>query len=443
MGRVWFVGLSSVLWLACGADAGDPVADTAGEQPTADVVESGDADGTASGDAGDDGADGDELPPLDLVPAPHTWAPNPETAPVFDTQAVKTLELTFTDAERTALFDCWTKPSSDVKSGKTKCWSHCTATLDGKTSADAACRPKGDPEKWEDQNKPQLIVRFDEWNKAGRFFGLRRFNLENNPDYVAPVRDRVGMWFMHEVGLVAPRVALMRVTINGDEYGPYQVIEPIDKELLGDHYQSDAGDLYDDTLELVTNEDTSTSARLDEFLDLPDEEVVGQDHGEALAGMDALGDLGELIRHVAAEAALGTVDNFIDGAGNTYFYDVPGVGLTTIPWDLDDIFSHYTSATEALDTCVGPAKFADEPNKVCVVIHDTPETEAAFRAEVRRIRDEVFPGLIGTTEAACAQARSFVAADPYAAGDAGEFDADCAAISQRIADRAAFLATAL
>jgi hypothetical protein len=403
--------------------------DTVSPSDTAGEDTSGDPDAGDTPDAGG--------------PDVFVWTPDPDTVPLFEAGPPKTLELTLTQQNLDGLLGCWSKPPADVLSGASKCWYHCTATFGGKTSVDAGCRPKGSPSKWNEESKPQFVVRFDQWDKTGRFFGLRRFNLESNPDFASPVRDELGMWFMREAGLPASRVALVRVTVNGNDYGPYQSIEPIDKEFLSDHFVDPEGNLFDDALDLATNEKTGDRTRFDAFLAIPEGEAVGGDHTQALTDLDVVTDLDAIIRFMAAEAALGTVDNFTDGAGNTYFYDqTPGPGILAIPWDLDSIFSKFSNAAEPLDTCQGPAKFSDAPNPLCVMLQDIPAMRAKLRAETKKLRDEVFPGLAAVATAACAAGKPLFMTDPFTPFTPAEYDADCAAIAQAIADRAAFLAAA-
>lgn len=390
----------------------------------------------AASDAGPDVA----LPEDATDPSPDTesadsfvWIPDDDTLPLFDDTVVKTLVLTFEPGTFGKLLDCWKDPPASVLSGDSKCWFPCTVTFEGQSSIQSGCRPKGSPKKWKEQWKPQLIVRFDHYDDAGRFFGLRRMNLEASPDHAAPVRDQVGMWFMREAGLPAPRAVLLRVRIDGEEYGPYQSIEPVDKEFLSDHYADAEGDLYDDDLDLVTNDKTSDGARLGVFLDTAEDLPGNADAVAVKADLDALGDLDAFVRHLAAEACLGTIDNFSDGAGNTYFYDqVPAPGIAPIPWDLDDIFSSWTDADEPVGTCKGPPEFADTPQGVCEVLYAVPETRTAIVAAMKQYRDAVLPGLAARVTTACALARPAFELDPFTPFSLANFDSDCAAIVERI-----------
>lgn len=378
---------------------------------------------------------------------PFEWNPDDETLPLFEQGVVKALEVTMPADQLQGLLSCWKDPPEAVLEGTAKCWFTCTATFEGKQSAPASCRPKGRPEKWADQKKPQWIVRFDQTDKTGRFYGLRRFNLESNTEVLAPVRDRLGMWFMREAGVPAPRVSLVTMTVNGSDYGPYQLIEPVDKEFLQDHFANPEGNLYDDEGELTTNETTSTRARLELLYDKIETEhgKLDQSHTTFFAGFGGLADVDAFMRFMAAEIALATTDNFTDGAGNTYLYDQsPGPGLLPIPWDHDELFDiTVADPTEALGTCISSAGFADEPQPFCELFWSDAGMRAALADELRRLRDGPMQQLPAELKRYCDEARPYVVADPFAGDEiATRFEADCAQIGDFIDTRIDFLENA-
>jgi hypothetical protein len=121
----------------------------------------------------------------------------------------------------------------------------CKVTFLGKSSEQAACRRKGDTTDWPLEKKPQMVVKFNLYDPAKRFFGMRHLNLEYFAGTDAPIRDRLGMWLMREAGLDASRVNHARVLKNGAILGLYQNIEAMDHELLEDHFGPDAdGNLW-------------------------------------------------------------------------------------------------------------------------------------------------------------------------------------------------------
>ena len=136
-------------------------------------------------------------------------------------------------------------------------WVPCTFRFDGQTFEQAACRRKGNAEHWPEEKKPQMIVRFNLADAAGRFRGLRRLNLESFYETGAPIRDRLAMWMMREAGLPSSRVNHVRVFKDGALLGLYQNIEAVDKEFLERHFGADAGgNLWEagEPMELKTNE---------------------------------------------------------------------------------------------------------------------------------------------------------------------------------------------
>jgi spore coat protein CotH len=255
------------------------------------------------------------------------------------------------------------------------------------------------------------------------------------------------MWFMREAGVPAPRVSLVTMTVNGSDYGPYQLIEPVDKEFLQDHFANPEGNLYDDEGELTTNETTSTRARLELLYDKIETEhgKLDQSHTTFFAGLGGLADVDAFMRFMAAEIALATTDNFTDGAGNTYLYDQsPGPGLLPIPWDHDELFDiTVADPTEALGTCISSAGFADEPQPFCELFWSDAGMRAALADELRRLRDGPMQQLPAELKRYCDEARPYVVADPFAGDEiATRFEADCAQIGDFIDTRIDFLENA-
>jgi hypothetical protein len=273
--------------------------------------------------------------------------------------------------------------------------------------------------------------------------GARRILIERIADYEAPLRDRLAMWVMRQAGLPASRVNHVRLTVNGQPYGLYQNIEAVDHEFLEDWFPDPSGNLYDEQPELETNKSIGDTSDLDAW----DEALYAGKLGtNTQAYFDILAkilDVHHAVRVMAVEIVLPTCDNLKDGGGNFYLYHDPVRGFVVIPWDLDDTFSVNAPSSQPVASCQGPPGFTDEPSRFCQRVHELPSLEAELYDEVVRVRDEVAAHLPEKVDAWCAQTRADVIADPFIKVDAGDFDADCAAIRKHAVDRVAFLKTAL
>lgn len=434
------------LWFGCAGST------TVGDV-TPDIVASRDApDSTETGTPGTDAPM--ELPPdlpgelpIDLPGKEFVPGPDPETIPLYDESRIVEFRIDFDPAEWQKFTACWKSPPADVLALTAKCpFVHCSFTFEGQTFEDAACRPKGNPDSWDSEAKPQLLVRFNEWEPTGRFLGVRRINLEANNDYGAPVRDRLAMGLMRDAGVDASRVNHARVLLDGKPQGIYQNIEALDREFLEDHFADPTGNLFDEFWEQKTNEEVPGVARLDTFISQIDQEPLGRDHSSFAATLSAQADIDRILRILAVEILLPTVDNFKDGGGNFYWYDQPGRGFVLIPWDLDDCMSPSGEADQDPMSCQADSDFAETPSALCLLIHETPAWHSRVVDLVATWRDTKYAALAGKARDMCDQIRPYMA-EEFTGEDRedalGSFEDDCAALPLHVRDRIAFLETEL
>ncbi len=193
------------------------------------------------GDAAVDPVDTTPTPlePLkEAVPAPGD-GPNPTNASLFAPGFTK-LALDFEPAD-------WAALEENLASGS-KDYVPATFTYDGE-SLPSAVRLKSNPEDWEGA-KPQFVVKFNEYDKAARFRGLRRLVLEANPSDATHCRNTVALGFMRDTGVMTPRSTHAKLTIDGAPFGVYELIEAVDNEFLEDRFAEDGGNLYENGEEL-------------------------------------------------------------------------------------------------------------------------------------------------------------------------------------------------
>jgi len=357
-----------------------------------------------------------------------TPGPGPKKSGFFDGDAPIDIHLGFSKADWVKFLDNWDEGRKE--------YVHCEFGFSGRTFNDAACRPKGNEGDWEHETKPQFLIRFNKWNEAGRFMGLRSVNLEANADHPAPVRDRLGMWLMRESGVNAPLVNHARVYLNGGYYGLYQNIEVVDREFLEDRYEDPDGNLFEKGSELKTNEGVNDTSDLDALNSLVEGEPLDGDHGDFFLALEGMVDVQQLLRETAVEAVMPTWDNFWNGSWNYYLYNAPGEGFHVIPWDLDDAMSEKAPPDADLFEFYG---HAEEKNKILLLMmHDT-----SFRDEFLQTVDDVLGGayaeLPSMVDLYCDQIRQAHIEDPSTPADAKKFDEDCAYIKDHIEQRRTFL----
>ena len=381
-------------------------------------------------------------PPIDAAPSAPPPAPTPPPGPfvpgpsqksiaVYDENTVVDLQLTFPPGE-------WPKLLVPVGPGDLR-WVRCSITFKGETFPTAACRRKGNAIDWPLEGKPQMLVRFNFFDKQARFQGLRRFNLEHFDGAEAPIRDRLGMWLMRQAGIDAPRVNHARVFVDGQLFGVYQNIEAIDKEFLEDHFGPEGeGNLWESADELKTNEAVNNQSELVAWDQLIAAEPLEGDHTAFWAKLDQMMDIDQVLREMAAETALLSDDNFSNGSSNFYLYDHPRLGFQILPWDLDTILTSVPANSD-------PFAFwnTSPPNKLRLLMNQNPAWKARFVDQVVEIRDQILVRMPAEVDRICNQIREPIRLDPKRTATFQDFEADCQNVKSGVAARIAALKTLL
>jgi spore coat protein CotH len=245
---------------------------------------------------------------------------------------------------------------------------------------------------------------------------------------------------MREAGIDSPRINHARVFKNGQLLGVYQNIESEDKEFLEDHYVADGGgNLYESGNELKTNEALNDKSRLTALEALVDGEPIDGDHTRFFSQLDALIDVSQFLREMAAETALSTTDNFSNGSSNFAYYDHPKRGFMVLPWDFDSIVTQAPAGSD-LYQFLG---VSDVPNKLRQLMNLNPAWKREFDDQLVQIRDAVLPRLGAKVDAICTQIAPALANDPSYVHDQAALWADCAKVKDAVAARAAFITTTL
>jgi len=191
-------------------------------------------------------------------------------------------------------------------------------------------RLKGESSWWEtiafdEHPKMQFVIAFNREDSSGRFFGVRKLDLDMPRTDASFLRQRLALYYLRTAGLAAQCANSARLVINGAYYGLFTNMERLDKEFLQRVFPGASdGDLWKGGRTIETNEDTFTWDRLDAFW-----HVAGIDE---LAG---LADLDVSTREWAAEAMMPDGDGYYMGRPNFFLYDHPTRGFTWIAHDLD------------------------------------------------------------------------------------------------------------
>lgn len=226
-------------------------------------------------------------------------------------------------------------------------------TINGETLSNVALRTKGNNTLTSvassDSDRYSFKIDFDYFNDGENYYGLKKLNLNNNYGDASYMREYISYRIMGELGIPVPATSYTHITINGEEWGLYLAVEPIDEVFLERTFGDSTGDLYkpdgtgadlvyrgDDMSEysglvLKTNEETSDGSAI---LDL----MKALESGE---GLDNVLDVDEVLRYLAANVALANYDSYLGNTTHNYYLYEQDGRFTIVPWDYNYSFGGF------------------------------------------------------------------------------------------------------
>lgn len=221
-----------------------------------------------------------------------------------------------------------------------------TIIIDGEMVDSVGIRFKGFTSASAETKKP-FKIDFNEFVKGKRYDGLRKLNLNNGTGDPGLQRDVICYDLMNRSGVAAPRTSFARVSINGEFFAVYQLIEQVDKEFLKNNFDNPKGNLFknkgwynfeyfgttpDDyrVMELKTNEegdDYSGLIRLTDVLNNTDEAIFP-------AAIEEIFNVDLYLKTLAVDVATDNWDSNLEHGRNWYMYEDTTTGIFHwIPWD--------------------------------------------------------------------------------------------------------------
>lgn len=217
-------------------------------------------------------------------------------------------------------------------------------------------------------DKPAWKIKFNEYVDGGRFYGLERLTLNNNVWDATCMSENLGYRVFREAGSPAPRTGYANVTLGGESYGLYTVVEAADDVWVDHTWPGSEGGLWEMTRECDFTSDCSCF----------EEQWQGEDYDpQALREVCeavATGDL-ETIREVfdwpatlafwASERVANHPDSYTYNLNNYHIYHDPGPDeLSFSPWGGDSMFTYWYPPDQVDHPC--------EPMSRYQTLGDTP-----------------------------------------------------------------------
>jgi spore coat protein CotH len=228
-------------------------------------------------------------------------------------------------------------------------WYNCQFTFDGVT-ANAAIRSRGNGSR--DGVKPGLKVSFR--RPGGEpFLDLDTLVLGNHKQDGSGLKDGLSYELFRRMGIPAPRLSYARVTVNGEYWGLYSVVEDLDTAFLKKTHGRADGYLYEytwadewdfaergaDAAAYVPSPfepKTNTKAPEAGTVQALCRTINRAPDGDFSRSLEECLDVRQFLRFIAAETYTDDRDSILGdwGMNNVYFHRLPNDSrFTLIAWD--------------------------------------------------------------------------------------------------------------
>jgi spore coat protein CotH len=285
--------------------------------------------------------------PTGASETPETPGVAPAGAPIFDPAVLHEARLDIDSSAWQALRDNYLENQ----------YYAANLTVDGVAVRQVGVRSRGEGSR--DEEKPGLKVDFDKYVPAQEYYGYKSLVIDNLTQDASMLRERLSFLVFEAMGIAAPRNAHARLTVNGQYWGLFALVEPVSKPFLEARLGEKSGTLFD--YEWRFPYDFSwLGSQPSEYVPLPFQPQTNEDRADLATGLVAFVraineepdatflaamagrlDVDRFLTHVAIENAIAEGDGIVgnQGLNNFYLYEYGAKNrFVFIPWDKDSTF---------------------------------------------------------------------------------------------------------
>jgi spore coat protein CotH len=230
-------------------------------------------------------------------------------------------------------------------------------SVDGVAVSQVGIRSRGHGSRSEE--KPGLKIDFNKYVPAQEYYGYKSLVIDNLTQDASMLRERLAFRVFEAMGIAAPRSAHARLTVNGEYWGLFALVEPVSKPFLKSRFGEDGGNLFDYEHRFPYDFSWRGDA-VSWYVPLPFEPETNEDRSDVGVGLVAFIaainelptagfaaaiaprlDVDRFLTHVAIENALAEDDGIVgdQGMNNFYLYEYAQKNrFVFIPWDKDNTF---------------------------------------------------------------------------------------------------------
>ncbi|MDY3359225.1 MAG: CotH kinase family protein [Clostridium celatum] len=178
------------------------------------------------------------LLPKNITLATSITQPNYVTT-IFDDD--KVIEINIEMSE-----DAWQEMIDNASAEE---YTSANITVNGTTYTNVGIRPKGNSSLSQivadsTTDRFSFKLKFDKYIDGQTLDGLSKLVLNNNMSDTTYMKEYLSYKLLDSLNVPTPECAYAHITVNGEEWGLYLAVEPIEEEFIERHYGSINGNLY-------------------------------------------------------------------------------------------------------------------------------------------------------------------------------------------------------
>ena len=375
---------------------------------------------------------------------------------LFDPVGVHVVHLTVDPANWTAYLDGVDKPDG----AKTYDWYVAAVKVDGVDYTDIGIRGFGNGSQILNPGKPNIRIKFDQFTVDGSGpEGEHSFRLKAAGQDATFLREPIAYDLNRAIGGHAPRWSWAHVTVNGVDYGFYQLFEHVDKRMFKALFGNNDGNKYEAAVgcvglncpwgscDKIPNAYTLDPGDGSELVALA-KAVTNATDEQFEANISELINLDALLADYATDAMLSNLDGLASSGQNfTFYVNTATAKIEIISSGEDLTFGNFGDAWYDLLAPWGA------PNSWCKGridwmfkrITQTPTLKAKYLDKLRQLQCGPLSTktLLPLVDAYAGLIHSLVYNDPKGLMKAADLDNGYAALEAYIAQRADALQTLL
>lgn len=230
--------------------------------------------------------------------------------------------------------------------------------------------------------KPSLVLKFDEFVPDQEYCGLTKLMLNNSVQDQSYLAELLATTLFHDADVPAARVTHVRLSLNGEDLGLYVAIDAMNKKFLKRHFKNASGNLYEGYLRDIDtrlDQDNGTNTTQADVRALLAACRVA-DPAERFQRLDKVLDVQRFVSFAAMEILIAHWDGYTLHTNNYRFYHDPVTDkMTFVAHGLDAVF-------------VRPNVSVQPPRRSIVsrALFETPEGRLLYDQRLRGLYTNVF-----------------------------------------------------